>query len=231
MNDKITVVVSSREDYNEDRLKQLIAGCGVETDIIFVKNDNKFNLTAVYNHGLDKAATDIVIFMHDDIQFLKENWGRDIIKLFNENQDYGIIGVAGSAYFDKKGSWWDYTDDRYGQVMHRQGLRSWVSHYSDLLGDKLQEVCVIDGLFMAVNRNRITKRFDENLNGFHFYDIDFCLSNFLDKKTKIGVTTLIRIVHKSMGNTPIEWRLNLDYVNQKYKDFYPIKVKKYNRKK
>ena len=124
-----------------------------------------------------------------------------------------------------------YTDDRYGQVMHRQGLRSWVSRYSDLLGDKLQEVCVIDGLFMAVNRNRITKRFDENLNGFHFYDIDFCLNNFLDKKTKIGVTTLIRIVHKSMGNTPIEWRLNLDYVNQKYKDFYPIKVKKYNRKK
>ena len=84
---------------------------------------------------------------------------------------------------------------------------------------------------MAVNRNRITKRFDENLNGFHFYDIDFCLNNFLDKKTKIGVTTLIRIVHKSMGNTPIEWRLNLDYVNQKYKDFYPIKVKKYNSKK
>ena len=31
------------------------------------------------------------------------------------------------------------------------------------------------------------------------YDIDFCLSNYIDGKTKIGVTTNIRLAHNSVG--------------------------------
>ena len=40
-------------------------------------------------------------------------------------------------------------------------------------------VCV-DGVFMAVNRQQLAENFNETLSGFHFYDIDFCLNNFID---------------------------------------------------
>ena len=60
----------------------------------------------------------IVIFIHDDIEFLRKGWGREIMRLFNENKEYGIIGVAGSAQFDEGGAWWNY-DKKFGQVLHR----------------------------------------------------------------------------------------------------------------
>ena len=41
----------------------------------------------------------------------------------------------------------------------------------------------------------------KNINGFNFYEIDFCLNNFIDKKTKIGVTTNIRVAHNSIGES------------------------------
>ena len=93
-----------------------------------------------------------------------------------------------------------------------------------MLDKDLQEVCVIDGLFMAVHRKRITKVFDENLKRFDYYDISLCLDNFLDCKTKIGVTTNIRVAHNSIGQMREEWYSAREYINNKYKDYYPIKV-------
>ena len=161
--------------------------------------------------------------MHDDIEFLKKGWGREILRLFNEHEDYGIIGVAGSAQFDSNAAWWQY-DKKYGQVLHRHNGKSWLTAFSPLLDKDLQEVCVIDGLFMAVHRKRITAKFDES-NKFDFYDISFCLDNFLDGKTKIGVTTNIRIAHNSIGEMRPDWYTTRERINNKYGDKYPIEVK------
>jgi hypothetical protein len=92
------------------------------------------------------------------------------------------------------------------------------------LDKDLQEVCVIDGLFMAVHRKRITKGFDETKK-FDFYDVSLCLDNFLDGKTKIGVTTNIRVAHNSIGQMRPEWYTAREEVNKKYGDKYPIEVK------
>ena len=108
------------------------------------------------------TSTDIVIFMHDDIEFLKYGWGEEVVRLFNDNQEYGIIGVAGSAEFDDKAAWWQYKKI-YGQVMHKSEGKVWLSAFSPLLKKDLEEVCVIDGLFMAVHNKRIIKRFDNDL--------------------------------------------------------------------
>lgn len=110
-------------------------------------------------------------------------------------------------------------------MLHRHDGKSWLTAFSPLLDKDLQEVCVIDGLFMAVNRNRVSKNFDKELPGFDFYDIDFCLANYLDGKTKIGVTTNIRIAHNSIGQLSEGWHKNREVINEKYKEHYPIKVK------
>jgi hypothetical protein len=225
--DIITVVIATKHTVEEKKefLENIQVTCGAKMKIIYALNDGLTPLSQIYQSALSQAETEIIIFMHDDIEFLKNNWGKEIIRMFNEHQDYGIIGVAGSAEFDANAAWWNYSKI-YGQVLHRNDGKSWLTAFSPLFKHDLEEVCVIDGLFMAVNKNRITQTFDTNILDFHMYDIDLCLANFLDGKTKVGVTTKIRIAHNSIGALDDKWYINRNYINSKYNNNYPISIKK-----
>ena len=223
--EEITIVVCSTHDKTEkeDFCKNVQETCGVSNKLLFLINRNGVGLSQIYHNMISSVPTDIVIFIHDDIEFLRYGWGKEIVRLFNEHKDYGIIGVAGSSEFYEMGAWWQYKKV-YGQVLHRNENKSWLSAFSDLLDKDLEEVCVIDGLFIAVRKDRIKSNFDKNLPGFHMYDIDFCLSNFITKEVKIGVTTNIRLAHNSIGELDEKWYQNREIINNKYKDYYPIKL-------
>lgn len=220
----LTIVIPSRKNVKESQmlLENIEGTVGVPCNIMYIQNDG-VGLTRVYHDAMEKVETDIVVFIHDDIEFLRNGWGAELIRMFSEHQDYGIIGIAGSAEFDNKAMWWNY-EKKYGQVLHRNEGQSWLTSFSPLLKKDLEEVCVIDGLFMAVSKERISKDFDVELQGFNFYDIDFCLNNFLDKKTKIGVTTNIRVAHNSVGKLSENWFKNREIINEKYGNHYPIHV-------
>ena len=168
--------------------------------------------------------TNIIVFIHDDVEFLKKGWGKEIIRLFNENKKFGIIGVAGSAQFDENAAWWNY-EKKYGQVLHRSEGKSWLTAFSPLLKKDLQEVVVIDGLFMAVHRERVAENFSREIDFFDFYDIYFCIANYLSKKTKIGVTTNIRMAHNSVGKLKDSWFKNREIIVDKFGKYFPIEVK------
>lgn len=229
MDNSIAVVVCSREnsEQKKDFIQHIKDTCGCNAHVYFLINQDGVGLTQIYEDMIksDKVDSNVIIFIHDDIEFLKKGWGAEILRLFNKHKDYGIIGVAGSAQFDENGAWWQY-NKKYGQVLHRHDGKSWLTAFSPLLDHDLQEVCVIDGLFMAVHKKRISKNFDPEVKGFNFYDIDFCLANYIDGKTKIGVTTNIRIAHNSVGEMKPEWYTNRDQINEKYKDYYPIDLEK-----
>lgn len=228
-NKEITVIVSSRKsgEENEEFINQLKDTCGTPAKVIYILNDGAMGLSELYANMIANPAieSEIVVMCHDDVEFLKPGWGKEIVKLFNKNKEYGIIGVAGSAEFDEKGAWWQYKNI-YGQVLHKSGGKSWLTAFSPLLENDLEEVCVIDGLLMAIDRRRISKNFDDTLKGFNFYDIDFCLANYVDDKCKIGVTTNIRLAHKSVGELSENWYTNRDIIRDKYGKYFPIKVPK-----
>ena len=92
--------------------------------------------------------------------------------------------------------------------------------FSPLLTKDLQEVVVIDGLFMGVHKKRISQNFDRELLGFDMYDINFCLSNYFDGKCKIGVTTNIRMAHNSVGALKDTWFTNRDIMNERWGSKY-----------
>ena len=165
-NKEITVIVSSRKsgEENEEFINQLKDTCGTPAKVIYILNDGAMGLSELYANMIANPSieSEIVILLHDDIEPLRNGWGKEIVKLFNKNKEYGIIGVAGSAEFDEEGAWWRYKNI-YGQVLHKSGGKSWLSAFSPLLENDLEEVCVIDGLFMAINRKRISKNFDDKL--------------------------------------------------------------------
>lgn len=108
--------------------------------------------------------------------------------------------------------------------MHRNDGKSWLTAFSPLLDKDLQEVAVIDGLFIAIDKTKAENAFDASLPGFDFYDINFCLSNLRDKTCKIGVTTNIRVAHNSVGALKESWYTNREIINERYKDMFPVDI-------
>ena len=233
MEDSIAVVVFSKDNnvVKKKVIEHIKDTCGCNAHTYFMYNPEGVGLSEIYQTMLspDKCEYDIIVYIHDDIEFLRKGWGAEVLRLFNEHEDYGIIGVAGSSQFDENGAWWQY-EKKYGQVLHRHDGKSWLTSFSPLLENDIQDVCVIDGLFMAVHRKRITQGFDLNTK-FDFYDITFCLDNFLDGKTKIGVTTNIRIAHNSIGQMRPDWYVAREYVNKKYENVFPIDMENNKTKK
>ena len=221
----ISVIYSTRED-NQKHLQHIKDTCGVhKMEVIQYINNGEYSLTELYNKALQETTNNIVVFCHDDIIFETKNWGRKILKIFEKNEEYGIIGVAGSRELPESGMWWENPLHMYGQVYHKHNGKKWLSKYSDKKNNFIDNVVLVDGLFFCVDKNKIKTTFDESVEGFHFYDVDFCFRNYLEG-VKIGVTSDIDITHLSIGQTNEQWEENRKLFSEKYKDDLPIKCKK-----
>jgi len=220
----ISVIYSTKKDKPEFK-EHIKRTCGnKKLEIIQIINDGEMSLTQAYNKGLDMSSNDLVIFCHDDILFDTNNWGNKVLKIFNKNQDYGIIGIAGTTDLID-GRWWTLKKSMTGIVSHKHEGKKWTNYYSKDQGNKIKDVVVLDGLFFMVDKRKIKHSFDEEFDGFHFYDVSFCLPNYLDG-IKIGVTTQIRITHLSIGQTNQQWENHKIKFEEKYKDKLPIRLTK-----
>lgn len=225
----ITIAYSTRESKPElQEYFRKSSGIHNSQIIEFVNPDGK-SLTEVYNEILEQSTYDIVILCHDDIYFDSNNWGQKIMNHFKRSE-YGILGVAGSTQLPKSGMWWEDRTKMVGIVNHEHEGKKWTSKYSDNLGNSIKETVLIDGLFMALHKNRIKKNFDENVKGFHLYDVNFCFKNFIEQ-VKIGVVFDIKITHKSIGMTNEQWDNNRKLFAEEFESLLPVKIKKTEKDK
>lgn len=223
MKNKIIVVYSSHlgggEDIEFNNHVSNTIGC--KHEILRYSNYNKYSLSQIYNEALSRSEDKcIFVFCHNDLIFRTKNWGKILLNKFN-NTDFGIIGVAGTTFIPKSGMWWEDRSKMYGIVDHTNGIQEWTSEYSPETKG-IQSVAHIDGLFMAVDPEKIEKKFNEGYGKFHFYDLTFCVDNYLED-VLIGVTTDIRILHKSIGETDKSWEENRQKFIKEYSNNLPIK--------
>ena len=225
----ISVVYCTRQTSPEHK-EHLIKSSGLDKrlQVIEIINNGE-SLTKSYNRGLKQATNDIVVFCHDDIIIETKQWGKKLLKLFSRNSQYGVLGVAGTKYMSSSGQWWENKNKMYGRVAHTHEGNTWLSSYSDDLNQEIEETVVVDGVFFAIDKTKIKKEFDETVEGFHFYDVTFCFQNYLEG-VKVGVSTVIRINHKSIGMTNEQWETNRQQFAEKFKDSLPASIKKNLRK-
>ena len=221
----ITIGFSTRKiDNNFVELLKKSSGVS-NPEIIPVENNGQFSLTEVYNKILNDSKNDIVILCHDDIYFDSKNWGQKILNHFKRNDEYGILGLAGTTNMPKSAKWWEDFSKMRGIVNHEHEGKKWESKYSPSLGNQIDDVVLVDGLFIVINKKNIKKNFNEDIGGFHFYDVDFSFRNFIEG-VKIGVMYDVRVTHKSIGQTNEQWEKNREVFAEKYKDVLPVKVKR-----
>lgn len=225
----ISVVYCTRET-NPQHHEHLIKSSGLNKNIEVIEIiNNGESLTKSYNRGLKQAKHDIIVFCHDDISIETKQWGEKLLKLFKRNPEYAILGVAGTKEMPSSGKWWENNRKMYGRVSHTWEGKTWLSTYSDDLGKDIEETVIVDGVFFAIDKTKIKKQFNEEVSGFHFYDVTFCFENHL-AGAKIGVSTVIRINHKSIGMTNDEWETNREQFAEKFKDNLPVLIKRKLRK-
>jgi hypothetical protein len=222
-NEPISVVISTRkiDDGYLKHVEKMFSH--PKTEILIYENDGVNSLPEIYNIGLNESKNDIVVFIHDDLILETKNITPKVIRLFEKNPDYGIIGIAGTDNLIS-GMWWQDKTSMYGIVGHEHEGKRHVNHYSK--GDyseKLKEVVVIDGLFMMIHKQRIKHKFNEQFEGFHFYDLPICLENHLDG-VKVGVTTKIKVTHKSIGIVNKKWEKNKLLFEALYEKNFPLVV-------
>ena len=220
----ITIGYSTRSSSNEFQNYLKKSSGNPKTEVIEKINNGEKNLSQVYNEIISESSNDIIILCHDDIYFDTNNWSEKIIKMFNKNPEYGILGVAGTTHLPKSGMWWEDRSKMFGIVNHESDGKKWESKYSDSLQNSIKNVVVVDGVFIAIHKKRIKELFDESVEGFHMYDVNFCFKNFMSG-VNIGVITNIRLTHKSIGMTNDMWEKNRLNFSEKYSDVLPAKIK------
>ena len=219
----VSVVISTRkiDDVFLKHVEKMFSH--PKTEILVYENEGEYSLPQLYNVGLRDSKNDIVVYIHDDIILETTNITPKIVRLFDENPEYGIIGVAGTDNLTS-GRWWDNRDKMYGIVAHEHEGKRHVNQYSkQTFGDKPKEVVIIDGVMMMVHKKRIKHTFNEQFEGFHFYDLPICVENYMDG-VKIGVTTKIRITHKSIGMVNKKWEKNKLLFEALYEKKLPLTV-------
>ncbi len=202
----LTIVYSSRHP-NSEFQKHLQKSCGVnQLQILEFINIGRDSLSKIYNRVLRQARYDFIVFVHDDVIFETQLWGQKLLKQL-ETSEFGILGVAGTTHLSNTGVWWHDSKRRVGIVKHQYEGKVSISQYSGDFKSRIISVVCVDGVFIAVNRKKLQTIFNESLQGFHFYDIDFCINNYV-AGVKIGVTFEISILHHSIGKLDVQWEEN-----------------------
>jgi len=229
----LSIVCSMREHDKEfeEHVKKTIGLKDYE--LLFYINPGTHSLTELYNKGLNESKNKYVLFCHNDIKYLKSGWGKRYIEQL-ENKDYGIIGHAGTTKLTESGRWWDDMNLMVGQVWHQHNdeqsgkTMKWESKYSGNFGYEVINTINLDGLAFCVNKEKIKERFDENIKGFHFYDLDFTLANHI-AGVEIGVIFDNPILHKSIGMTDEQWETTRQQFVDKWINVgIPLEIKPIN---
>jgi glycosyltransferase involved in cell wall biosynthesis len=199
--------------------------------IAFDNSKVNYPITKAYNIAASSAKNDLIIFIHEDIEFLEIGWAKRLLTILN-NHNYGIVGVAGSTYLPSVPSGWYLLDEKYNLVYVHQGFKYKEAPVRfDNQGIDLTPVFLLDGVFLAMRKEVWQQfQFNENLKGFHAYDVDICQR--VSSKYQNVFTNQIEIIHHSEGkvdknyfDTILNYKLrylNFVYPKRDYKLEYQL---------
>jgi len=172
-------------------------------DYVIIPN-NSDGLSKVYNQFItEENNSKILLFVHDDLEIEEIA----LIEKLNEAiEKFDIVGLAGTNDFKIGDVTWHLNNT--GQWRDKDKLSGTVGHkidgkfFNSVFGEVPKRCIVIDGLFIAINVEKVLEKdwkFDESFN-FNFYDLSSCLSANT-KGLKLG-TWNIPVIHYSGGGGP-----------------------------
>ena len=215
----ISVIVSSHKEIDFFGFSQsLFETIGVPYELIKIENPGQFSISKAYNLGAEKAKFEYLIFVHEDVVFVTPGWGIKHMNLYKTHPELGIVGVAGSMKKSSLPTGWGTGTGEFDRI-HLIQIHNKKEEFQSTgkSTDRFEVVRVLDGVFLSTTKEIWSNfRFDENLQGYHLYDIDFSLR--VSQKWKAIISYEILLKHFSSGNYNSDWvDKTLEYHQDKVK--------------
>jgi signal peptidase I len=202
----ISIIISSyKESYYERVIQSIKNTIGVPYEIIKINNPGLYSITEAYNMGAAKALYQYLCFVHEDVNFVTQDWGVNLLNNFKNITNLGMLGVAGSKQKMLIPSGWPHYNDDFNKlnlIQHYKDKES--EHLSTQNSENYDLVDVLDGVFLVTTKTVWeANRFDESVKGFHLYDLDFSLR--VGKNHNLAVVYDVLLEHYSSGGYAADW--------------------------
>lgn len=172
-NKKIAFIycVNNRQLYEESvrYVRALHVPEGYEIEIIPIEGAK--SITSGYNEAVKKTDAKYKVYLHQDVFIVNKDFIFDILAIFNENKQIGMIGTVGAKKIPTSGIWWE-AKSKYGKVFESHTGTLSILSFQDV-ENKYEGVEAVDGLLMATQYD---VRWREDIfDGWHFYDLSHCV--------------------------------------------------------
>jgi tetratricopeptide (TPR) repeat protein len=211
---KVSVVVCSINPQKfaavQARYQQLIPSPSLQLIGI---HDAK-GLSEAYNRGIDQADGEVIIFSHDDIEILNDDFAA---RMLRHLEVFDAIGVAGTSKLTGAAVFWSGNPFSQNWMTQRDPATTTYKVCVNQFSMLPVRVQALDGALIAVRADVARRhRFKESIGGFHFYDLSFSYELHQAGRA-LAVVSDLRVVHHSEGNFDAQWQAGA----QKFLAQYP----------
>ena len=202
----ISIITCSNDDQRFEAVRDMYRRHlgGGEYEIIRITDAR--SMCEGYNHGVARSRGDLLIFCHDDIELLCDDFAS---RLRGHLGEFDLVGVAGASKII--GPLWGGAGVPYlyGQLAYPVANKpgNWHVEILNVPARRIGKIVALDGVFMAARRTLLSSvQFDEQtFTGFHHYDLDFSYRAHL-AGFKVGVAADLDLIHASRGSLDESWQ-------------------------
>lgn len=221
----ISIIICSRFKEKADLLAQNIAATiNLQHEIIIVdNNDNRYSIFEAYNRGVGLSKYPYLCFVHEDVLFHSINWGEMIVNHLKLPQ-VGICGLAGRDFVTRIPASWKVKLPAVNIIQSYPGSakHSKKRFVPKNFQSSRRNVVILDGVLLCMKKEIFGKlKFDEELKGFHGYDLDICLQAVV-LGLKNYVIYDVELEHFSKGNPDAFYYRNLIKIYKKWENHLPV---------
>lgn len=210
----ISIIICSRtSEISPQLFKNIEETIGVIYELIVIHNPGIMGISKAYNLGASQTKYDNLLFLHEDVMFLNEKWGKCLSDLLAD-ENFGVIGIAGSDYIPNcPTGWYNAGKNNYLNIEQFDGKSKFLKSSRTKENERAY---LLDGVFLSMRRHWWNSlKFNEKISGFHGYDTDLTArsAHFKDNM----VTNQVIISHYSLGKADKNWFINLLKIRKYYK--------------
>ncbi|NTU21783.1 glycosyltransferase [Brevibacillus sp. HB1.2] len=125
------------------------------------------SMAAGYNYAMKTSDAKYKVYLHEDVSIINKKFVEDILGVFRNDPEVGMLGLMGAKELSHNGIWWE-SKELFGEVYDSHTGKMQLLSFQEV-EEAYQRVEVIDGLLMATQYDIPWK--DEIFDGWDFYDM------------------------------------------------------------
>jgi hypothetical protein len=140
-------------------------------DIELIPIEGASSMTAGYNEAMRRSDAKYKVYLHQDVFIIHPRFIYDMLSLFRNNANIGLLGVIGAKTIPANGIWWE-SGDKVGTVYDsHQGYMQLILAHEVIR--EYEMVQVVDGLLMVTQYDLPWR--EDLFQSWHFYDASQCM--------------------------------------------------------